>query len=315
MSYNLRSCWLTLLAIKTFYEFFRGLINGMEYTANKRKAIIFGAVEKLPFFIDKNKNLWEFVYICDNNKEKWGQEYCGLTIRPPEEILLSKDVFVFIVSWAFPQIKRQLLLLGINENRLIAPPKQDLMPPIFVDLDVRNTAIEFISTFTSIAQAAGINLLLEAGALLGLVRDSDLIHWDGDIDFSVPNLDATKIYQLINALNLDPVFKWSVTSDLSYSKAGEIFQITGSFCPRGVWSGPKIPFDILTRFDCGEWSTSLSGEIFKLPKILFKESKLIVINKLPVHIPSDPEKYLQIMYGKDWRIPCQSFSYADFYVK
>ena len=256
---------------------------------------------------------FNFICICDNNKEKWGQEYCGLTIRPPEEILLSKDVFIFIVSWAFPQIKRQLLLLGINENRLIAPPKQDLMPPIFVDLDVRITAIEFISTFTSIAQVAGINLLLEAGALLGLVRDADLIHWDGDVDFSVPNLDAKVLFQLISELNLDPLFKWSIMSDLSHSKAGEIFQIAGSFCPKGEWNGPNIPFDILTRFDYGEWSISLSGEIFKMPKNLFKASRLIMIKELPVHIPIDPERYLEIMYGMDWRIPRQNFSYADFY--
>ena len=45
---------------------------------------------------------------------------------------------------------------------------------------------------TEILNAAGVSYFLDAGALLGLVRDGDLIPWDRDLDLLIPATELLK---------------------------------------------------------------------------------------------------------------------------
>jgi len=48
-----------------------------------------------------------------------------------------------------------------------------------------------------VLDAAGVDYMLDAGTLLGIVRDGDLIPWDGDLDISIPARGLPKLLELL----------------------------------------------------------------------------------------------------------------------
>lgn len=54
------------------------------------------------------------LFTCDNNKERWGRQFEGLEIKPPEALReLPADCAVFICNIYYGEIKRQLREMGI----------------------------------------------------------------------------------------------------------------------------------------------------------------------------------------------------------
>jgi len=59
-------------------------------------------------------------YASDNNEKKWGENFFGVEICPPEQIRKDKDnVNVLIASSWGDEIKEQLLSYGLDENQLL----------------------------------------------------------------------------------------------------------------------------------------------------------------------------------------------------
>lgn len=48
-----------------------------------------------------------------------------------------------------------------------------------------------------IMNESGINYSLDSGTLLGIVRDGDLLPWDDDVDFCIPDRDKEKFLDLL----------------------------------------------------------------------------------------------------------------------
>lgn len=55
------------------------------------------------------------LFTCDNNSSRWGEEFCGLTIKAPEELKkLPPDCAVFICNVYYREIEAQLRSMGIK---------------------------------------------------------------------------------------------------------------------------------------------------------------------------------------------------------
>lgn len=55
-------------------------------------------------------------FIIDNNRELWGKERFGLSIKSPEALHDIDDVYIIVISnLHYPEIKEQLQLMGYTE--------------------------------------------------------------------------------------------------------------------------------------------------------------------------------------------------------
>lgn len=55
------------------------------------------------------------LFTCDNNKERWGETFCGLTVEPPDRLRdLPPDAAIFICNSYYREIKEQLRGMGLS---------------------------------------------------------------------------------------------------------------------------------------------------------------------------------------------------------
>lgn len=55
------------------------------------------------------------LYTCDNNSERWGTTFCGLTVKPPASLHeLPEDTAIFICNIYYREIEQQLRDMGIR---------------------------------------------------------------------------------------------------------------------------------------------------------------------------------------------------------
>ena len=57
------------------------------------------------------------LFTCDNNEQRWGTEFCGLMVRPPEALKsLPKDCAILICNVYYREIEEQLRGMGIRNT-------------------------------------------------------------------------------------------------------------------------------------------------------------------------------------------------------
>ena len=55
------------------------------------------------------------LFTCDNNKARWGEWFCGLTVEPPERLRdLPPDAAIFICNVYYREIEEQLRGMGLS---------------------------------------------------------------------------------------------------------------------------------------------------------------------------------------------------------
>ncbi|NFU04236.1 TIGR00180 family glycosyltransferase, partial [Clostridium botulinum] len=95
-------------------------LEGDESALRKEKLILFGASKMGETVYSLLKDGYDIDYFCDNDKNKWGKELCGLKIISPE--YLSKEEFkhsnIIITSMYYKEISKQLNRSGIYNYKI-----------------------------------------------------------------------------------------------------------------------------------------------------------------------------------------------------
>lgn len=83
------------------------------------KAVVFGATLSAKELYQEIKKKYSIVCYCDNDKSKWGETIDNIPIVSPELLLtIQYDEIIIISLSAMRAIKRQLLGMGISENKI-----------------------------------------------------------------------------------------------------------------------------------------------------------------------------------------------------
>ncbi len=95
-------------------EFFKWQI-GLEQNLKKYKSIVlFGAGNMCRNYMKCYGEKYPPLFTCDNNKTRWGEQFVGLEIKPPESLReLPMDCAVFICNIYYREIEQQLREMGI----------------------------------------------------------------------------------------------------------------------------------------------------------------------------------------------------------
>ncbi|WP_019153830.1 6-hydroxymethylpterin diphosphokinase MptE-like protein [Robertmurraya massiliosenegalensis] len=77
---------------------------------------VFGTGEAAGQFVNLNKEIKVDFYL-DNDKTKWGSEFMGSPVKSPAylESFSKGEVYIFISSMYFPEIRKQLIGMGFQE--------------------------------------------------------------------------------------------------------------------------------------------------------------------------------------------------------
>ncbi len=147
-----------------------------------------------------------------------------------------------------------------------------------------------------------INYFLQAGILLGAIRDNDLIKWDWDIEISVFGEEFNKKLDKVAEELKKNNFKISnINKKNNDSKIDFIGELDQSVTGYTIWSWYH------SKIRKVYWRRDLSVP----EKYLQNLSKINFMDK-EFKCPSNPEEYLAYVYG-DWKTPIRT-SDKDVYL-
>lgn len=184
----------------------------------------------------------------------------------------------------------------------------------------------------------GIHFWMYGGALLGYVRDGDLISWDTDIDLFVWMKDYPKILAskkefekkgfrfLQKETSVGLYWRKKEITIARYKLEGEIATIRDRLITKNKL-GNLLYFGLLLRtiqlnlkrtqrflrwlllkFNCCYSVTQI------VPAHFYLKLKKIDFYGLKLNVPAETEEYLEYTFGKEWRTPQKDFKYNPEYI-
>ena len=162
---------------------------------------------------------------------------------------------------------------------------------------------------------ADIPYTLDAGTLLGIVRDGDLIPWDNDIDLMLPVESIDRLRRVYGE-----IFRhgWKVSRTYPMQFASEAWQIGD---PRVVklrsWNpwlfGPGstlLDITIIYRHRDAFW-WEMAKKVCSVEADYLDQHTYLQFGGRQVRVPSRYEAYLTRLYG-DWKTPDRTFHHDQF---
>jgi len=193
-----------------------------------------------------------------------------------------------------------------KENGLLNRLKQKYRRPLTLTGRYYRVARRMLLDTTEILNAGGVCYFLDAGALLGIVRDGDLIPWDDDLDISIPVTELPKLRKLYFKLRTRG---WRVTEDSVMPVNWPVWRKDD---PRSIkirnrnilfFGRGRIVMDVtLTYKHAGFYWRGAMGKIWRIPGQYYDRHDLIEYAGKQIRIPYRVEQYLTFLYG-DWKIP------------
>lgn len=100
---------------KEFMDFLTWQI-GMEKGLRRySKRVLFGAGNMCRAYMKCYGEEFPPLFTCDNNAKLWGSEFCGLSVRNPEELMdLPEDCVIYICNMFYNEIEKQLRDMGVT---------------------------------------------------------------------------------------------------------------------------------------------------------------------------------------------------------
>jgi len=283
----------------------------------KKKAVIFGASQSgLAAKKSMEKN-YHFSAFIDNDETKADELVDNLPVYEPSRLSEIDFDVVLVASEFAEQITSQLIVeYGIPADRIVTLSAHQIKPFHFADnARNRSNAEMILGVISAHLQSAKIKYYVDAGTLLGIYRDSELIPWDDDLDFAV---DAAELEQLLVSLDAILAELRLVTGHEWRSSRLTAERTFGNVPHGGIRSiklnaeGSSNSFPMVDFFlkyiNKNIMDYSLSSRGIRMPSRYMTDRKKFIFKNRIITIPSDTENYLAQHYGDDWREPIMTWN-------
>lgn len=288
-----------------------------DYDSLKGKNVyIFGAgiagesaVEQL----DKSVNVLGFI---DNDSVKVGAFLSGYAVFQPSHLSSAKFDMVLVASEYFEQITVQLLKeLKISKDKIFVLPAR-MMKPVSLgeSAEITSNALSVLFTVTGLLNLNNVNYYIDAGTLLGIYRDEQLIPWDDDLDLAINADDLDSV----TALMADAQFKLEALFGVSWELVEHIERKGFGAVPKGAVralqlkpSKPNTELPVIDYFikyiDGDIMDYSLSSRSIRMPSKHLLNTVETRFKERVLRFPGDVESYLSAHYG-EWRTPVRDWN-------
>lgn len=279
------------------------------------KILIFGAGLSGLSAWNNLKNTHEILGFIDNNPDKQNQTFCQLPVFAPEKLLNLNFDHIFIASEYIESIKAQLI------GEVKTPPEKVITLPSYMTKPMQfgqqagsaEAGVQVLCWLCQTLNEADVHYFLDAGTLLGIVRDNALIPWDDDLDIGIPLNELQRVRLLLEKRlgELDSLTGacWSVSQVISEHpfgaiKSGDIRSLKLSAQQNAQTSDVTLPMvDLFVKYPNGQIADyALASRGISMPIEHFTETEMIQFAGISMKTPAKPELYLERYYG-DWKTP------------
>ncbi len=176
-------------------------------------------------------------------------------------------------------------------------------------------AVKMLRSVCRVLDRAGLPYILEAGTLLGVIRENRLLPWDNDLDITITRDYEAKLSKLLWRFLLKGYYvrvKY-YDRDMACFKKGErrIIKIKHINILKGL--SKDIVLDIFLKRRIADeyyWTVGLNPPVLKaVPYRFYEERSRVSFEDYDFLVPADSEAYLEEHYGKDWRIPVKEWDF------
>lgn len=171
----------------------------------------------------------------------------------------------------------------------------------------RNTLFAITKEVTDLFTELGIRYCLSHGTALGVRRNGDTIAWDDDVDLAVFMTDKPKFTEARNRLRTMGFF---VPDEGNPAKPVDLQTNMPWYDFVAIKDGEKIEcwfFDKIGKF----YIYDKKRDGLTIPEDLFDTFSTIQWRGCTFNVPSNIERFLDLMYGKDWDVPDQNKKYNN----
>ena len=181
--------------------------------------------------------------------------------------------------------------------------------------EVLQIALKMLRDTVDILDRCEIDYVLEAGTLLGIVRENRLLPWDNDVDITITRQYIKPLKRIIWKFWL---LGYSVRvkhyrRDLKYFKQGEIRIIKIKHISPGNFFRKDVVVDLFLKKKIGKeyyWTVGVKAPVLKaVPERFYDQHTQIEFEGKLFSVPKDYIGYLECHYGKDWRIPVKEWDF------
>ncbi len=176
-------------------------------------------------------------------------------------------------------------------------------------------AVKMLKRVSRLLEKNNIPYILEAGTLLGVIRENRLLPWDNDIDLTITRPFEKRLLKNIWKLRF---FGYKVQvkyykKDLKFFKSKELRIIKIWYLNPLKFFKREVVLDIFIKRKIGEeyfWTEGLRPPVLKVVPAKFHDNLTqITFKKKKFSVPNDYEGYLVCLYGKDWRTPVKNWDF------
>lgn len=174
-------------------------------------------------------------------------------------------------------------------------------------------ANKMLHKVTNVMEKCDIPYVLEAGTLLGIVRENRLLPWDDDVDITITRHDSDKFLRNLDAFR-KLGYKVRVKRyqrDLKYFKKGELRMIKIKHFSLPFFQS-DVCVDVFVKKLIGDeyyWTVGVHKPVLKsVPRRFYEERGKLEYRGKTYSVPADYEGYLTEHYG-DWKTPKKDWNF------
>ena len=203
---------------------------------------------------------------------------------------------------------------------------------------IKKDLILRLKKVVTLLEKHNIHFWMYGGALLGYVRNGELIPWDKDIDLFVWKDEYQKLLQLKNEFK-KAGFKYFIRekhiklawedkniSLMHYELQGKYAirekLVTKNKIGNMIYFGllvKAVEFNLLRSYHLLRWLLLKIGGCYLarqvVPSHFYLNLKEIDFFGIRLKVPVETEKYLEYTFGETWRTPIKNFKYNSEYFR
>lgn len=277
------------------------------------KTVLFGAGPGAIKFIGNTRAAREFIAIFDNDEKKHGTVIDSLLVKHPQELVnVDYEQIVITTQWA-QDVKAQLINeLKVSPDIIVVPKKNEMKNPRpFENTNSLALARDIVIQLSEIALRHQVDMPIDFGTLLGVVRDDDIIAWDDDIDFAAPIGSDLVVEQVCKEFIQQSTARLKWTLKKVSNNRGVVTSFLLSFDSHGQDIKAFVT-SICFRQEEDHKSLHLpSLGMWFAPAIHFQKLQTIEWRGHTLQVPYDYKDYLHFLYG-EWQTPKKDIQFDDY---
>ena len=287
-----------------------------ELSQTKIKVVIFGAGDAGCAAYELLRSEFNIVAFADNDASKYNADLRGIKVISANDIKASGAQKVLIASEYSEQIFKQLIALKL-EQKIEVLASRYLKSIDFSQAEIREQATQVLLNLCAKLNNIDVRYYVDAGTLLGIVRDGGLIPWDDDLDIALHAADLSlfesQLPILVDELKNTFGEQYSVNT---YTAKAEFGAVTAGairsfkFMPTEPKSTMPM-IDVFVKYiDGKDMDYCLASRGIRMPSIHFDSFDDFVFREQHIKLPHQHKAYLHAHYG-DWQTPKPDWSLSE----